>query len=127
MAKATAAIDQAFEPPTPESDKVLFWLPVTPSWVEQLVLCLTLICHSSFRGVIELMDAVFDYRQISLGSLHNVLQRAIAKARELNDAEDLSAIAVGAHDEIRPVSRCWWGWMWIRPTAICWRRPMSGS
>jgi len=107
MAKATAAIDQAFQPPTPESDKVLFWLPVTPNWIEQLVLCLTLICHSSFRGVMELMDAVFDYHQISLGGLHHVLQRAVDKARQLNDAEDLSAIRVGAHDEIyqsgRPV------------------------
>jgi hypothetical protein len=26
IAKATAAIDRAFQPPTPESDKVLFWL-----------------------------------------------------------------------------------------------------
>ena len=100
MAKATAAIDQAFEPPRPEPDKVLFWLPVTPGWLEQLVVSLTLSCHSSYRGVMELLETMFDYRQMSLGRIHNVLQRAVAKARELNDAQDLSAIRVGAHDEI---------------------------
>jgi len=44
-------------------------------------------------------------RQISLGSIHNVVQRAVDKARELNRAEDLSAIRVGAHDEIYQAGR----------------------
>jgi hypothetical protein len=98
--KATTAIDQAFQAYHCGEDKVLFWLPVSKGWLEQLVLSLLLICHSSFRGAMELLDTMFDYRQISLGSIHNLVQRAVEKARGLNNAEDLSAIRVGAHDEI---------------------------
>jgi transposase len=98
--KATNALDQAFQRRPSAESKVLFWLPVSKDWLEQLVLSLTLICHSSYRGVMELLDTMFDYRQISLGGIHNLLQRAVEKAQNLNDAEDLSAIHVGAHDEI---------------------------
>jgi hypothetical protein len=98
--KATTAIDQAFQGSQAEQSKVLFWLPVSREWLEQLVLSLTLICHSPFRGAMELLDTMFDYRQISLGSIHNVVQRAVDKARDLNHGQDLSAIRVGAHDEI---------------------------
>jgi hypothetical protein len=100
MEKATAAIDQAFQAPPASEHKVLFRLPVTQDWLEQLVLSLTLICHSSFRGVMELLETMFDYRQISLGSLHNLLMRAVDKARQFHGTEELSAIRVGAHDEI---------------------------
>jgi hypothetical protein len=100
MAKATAAVDQAFQAPASPEDKVLFQLPVTPQWLEQLVLSLTLICHSSYRGAMELLETMFDYRALSLGSLHNLLRRAVDKARQVNATEDLSAIRVGAHDEI---------------------------
>ena len=100
MAKATAAVDQAFQPaPTPES-QVLFRLPVTQDWLEQLVLSLTLICHSSYRGVQELLETMFDYRDLSLGSIHNRLRYAVDRARQVNAREDLSTIRVGAHDEI---------------------------
>jgi hypothetical protein len=105
MEKATTAIDQAFTPAPSASDKVLFWLPVTKDWLEQLVLSLTLTCHSPFRGVLELLDTMFDYREISLGSISSLLGRTVGKARGLNDAEDLSAIRVGAHDEIYQASQ----------------------
>ena len=100
MEKATVAIDQAFHAPASQEGKVLFQLPVTKDWLEQLVLSLTLICHSSLRGAMELLDTMFDYRDTSLGSIHNLLQQAVDKAQALNATEDLSAIRVGAHDEI---------------------------
>jgi hypothetical protein len=100
MAKATAAVDQAFHAPASPGDKVLFRLPVTEEWLEQLVLSVTLICHSSYRGAMELLETMFDYRDLSLGSIHNLLMRAVDKARQVNATEDLSAIRVGAHDEI---------------------------
>ena len=100
MAKATAAVDQAFQPPAPSEGQVLFRLAVTPQWLEQLVLSLTLICHSSYRGVMEVLETMFDYHDLSLGSIHNLLMRAVDKARQANATEDLSAIRVGAHDEI---------------------------
>jgi len=98
--KAATAIDQTFQASHGGEDKVLFWLPVSKDWLEQLVLSLMLICHSPFRGAMELLDTMFDYRQISLGSIHNLVQRAVDQARDLNHDEDLSAICVGAHDEI---------------------------
>ena len=99
MAKATAAVDQAFQPAGEES-KVLFRLPVTQDWLEQLALSLMLTCHSSYRGVQELLETMFDYDDRSLGSLHNLLRHAVDRARQVNATESLSAIRVGAHDEI---------------------------
>ena len=53
-------------------DDVLFYLPVTKAWLRQLVLALVLICHSSYRGGVELLRDLFDYR-ISLGTVHNIV------------------------------------------------------
>lgn len=99
-AKATAAVDQAFQPPAEPQNQVLFHLPVTKDWLQQMALSLTLICHSSYRGVQELLETMFDYRDLSLGSLHNLLRHAVDQARQVNAREDLSTIRVGAQDEI---------------------------
>jgi hypothetical protein len=81
-------------------------LPVTKAWLRQLILALTLICHSSLRGVVELFGDVFDC-SISVGTVHNVLQAAVAQARLCNEQQDLGDVRIGAHDEIfqsgRPV------------------------
>ena len=78
---------------------ILFHLPVTKPWLRQLILGLTLICRSSMRGVVELFDDVFDH-DISIGTVHNVLQAAVAQARLCNEQQDLSGVRIGAHDEI---------------------------
>lgn len=105
-AKAEEALDAAFSLADCDDEKVLFHLPVTKAWLRQLILGLTLICHSSLRGVTELFGDVFDY-PISVGTVHNVLQSAVAPARECNEQQDLSGVRIGAHDEIfqsgRPV------------------------
>ena len=80
---AEQALSQAFAPPPTPSDKVLFYLPVTKAWLRQLVLGLVLICHSSTRGVVELLRDLFDYR-ISLGTVHNIVHSAVAHARRIN-------------------------------------------
>jgi len=72
-AKASDAIDEAFEP-SAKNNEVLFYLPVTKNWIRQFVLALILICHSSFRGVIEILNALFDYHHLSLGSVHNIVR-----------------------------------------------------
>lgn len=95
---ADDALYSAFHKPPP-SDDVLFYLPVTKAWLHQLVLALVLICHSSFRGVIELLDALFDYR-ISLGSVHHITRGAAQSALEINSKQDLSLIRIGALDEL---------------------------
>lgn len=96
--KAEEALDEAFAPSLAD-DEVLFYFPVTKKWIRQFVLALVLICHSSFRGVMELLRDLFDY-PISLGSVHNIVKEATEKAREINGAQELSQVRVGAHDEI---------------------------
>lgn len=96
--KASAALDEVFASNAPD-DEVLFTLPVTKTWLQQLTLGLTLICHSSYRGVVELMRDLLGV-SISEGTVHNVHQAAARQAGAINHSQDLSAIRVGLHDEI---------------------------
>ena len=70
-----------------------------PSRVSQLILALILICHCSYRGVVELLRDLFDYT-ISIGTVHNQVGEAVQKARKINQSEDLSPIEAGLLDEI---------------------------
>ena len=99
--KATQAIDDVFKEPENEkkNEKVLFYLPVTKSWLIQLVLGLLLHCRCSFRGVTKLFQDVLD-SSISVATIHNISMTAIQKAREINNAQDLSRIKLCAPDEI---------------------------
>lgn len=97
-AKASEALDEAFCQTVPDN-KVLFYLPVTKAWLRQLVLALILICHSSLRGVVELLRDLLQ-TNISVGGVHNIVAEAIDKARQHNEQQDLSAVRIGAHDEI---------------------------
>jgi hypothetical protein len=60
---------------------------------------LVLICHSSTRGVVELLRDLFAYR-ISLGTVHNIVHSAVPQARRMNQQYDLSRIGIGLLDEI---------------------------
>lgn len=93
------ALDQAFTAAADDPPQLLYWLPVTKPWLRQLVLGLVLICHSPLRGVTELLADLFD-SPLSLGTVHNTLQQAVATARAVNGRQDLSGIHIGAHDEI---------------------------
>lgn len=101
---AQQALDHAFDLNATDPPQLLFWLPVTKPWLRQLVLGLTLICHSSLRGVRELLTDLFDY-PLSLGSVHNILNHAVGTARRLNTQPDLAAVRLGAHDEIFQAGR----------------------
>ncbi|MBF0202251.1 MAG: hypothetical protein HQK66_13260, partial [Desulfamplus sp.] len=93
------ALNKAFTP-VPKDDNVLFYLPITKTWIRHFVLALILICHSSFRGVIEILDSMFDYHNMSLGTIHNIVMEAAQKAADINKKEGLSKIRHGAHDEL---------------------------
>ncbi len=95
---AEQALDGAFGAP-PKDDRVLFHIPVTKAWLQQIVLCLTLHCHSSYRGARDFLRDTFDY-ELSVGSIHNIVMDAVETARHANSHEDLSTLRVGAHDEI---------------------------
>jgi hypothetical protein len=96
--KAKAALDEVFEPKTSDNE-VIFNLPVTKDWLNQLILALVMICHSSYRGVIEILRDLFD-THISIGTIKNRLESAATSALKINQAQDLSTIKVGLHDEI---------------------------
>ena len=96
--KAQQALDESFAP-VPTDNDVLFYLPVTQNWLFQLILGLILICHSSYRGVVELFRDLLDL-PISVGPVHNRLQATVITATEINQAQDLSGIQVGLYDEI---------------------------
>jgi len=85
---------------------VLFELKVTRTVLRQMTVSLTLMCRSSYRGVIEFMRDVMGVR-MSEGAVHNVRQTAAKQAGVINCGIDLSAVRVGLHDEIfqgpRPV------------------------
>ncbi|MGC1217746.1 MAG: hypothetical protein WA883_09750 [Phormidesmis sp.] len=96
--KAQQALDESFAP-SKGDDEVLFHLPVTKNWLYQLILGLVLICHSSYRGVVELFRDLFDM-PISVGTVHNRLEAAATTAAEINQSQDLADIKVGLQDEI---------------------------
>ena len=98
-AKAQQVLDVTFQP-SPKDKNVIYHLPITKDWIRQFVLAQVLIGHSSFRAVNEILNSVFDYRGISIGTIHNIVNDAVRKAGLINQTEPLSAIGVGAHDEI---------------------------
>lgn len=97
--KATSAIENVFSEPKTNDSQVLFYLPVTKGWLKQFIVSLILICHSSYRGVIELLRDLFDY-QISIGTIHNVIFETLDRSSEINHQQDLTKVRVGVNDEI---------------------------
>ncbi len=100
---ARLALEDAFDASRPD-EPVLFHLPVTKPWLRQLVLALVLSCHSPYRGVLAILRDLFDTK-ISLGTVHNTVQDAVARARPVNDSYGLSGVRIGAHDEIFQAGR----------------------
>jgi len=96
--KAVAALDDAFMSARPD-DEVLFELAVTKAWLRQVIVGLTLICHSSYRGVVEFLRDLLGL-PVSLGCVHDVLEAATRQASAINHDQDLSGIRMGVHDEI---------------------------
>jgi len=96
--KARAVLDDAFSSATPDHE-VLFELAVTKAWLRQVIVGLTLICRSSYRGVVEFLRDLLGV-PVSLGCVHDVLEAATRQASAINHDQDLSCIRVGLHDEI---------------------------
>ena len=96
--KARAALADAFAPAVPDSE-VLLELAVTKAWLRQVIVGLTLICRSSYRGVVEFLRDLLGV-PISIGCVHDVLQAATRQASAVNRDQDLSGLRVGLHDEL---------------------------
>jgi hypothetical protein len=97
--KAQTALDDAFTPADTPDDEVLFHLPVTKQWLRQVALGLTLICHSSYRGVHEFCRDLLDVH-LSIGTVHNIVHAAIDTARPYNATANLAHVAYAGLDEI---------------------------
>ncbi len=95
--KALAAIDTAFQPAN-DSD-VLFYLPITKKWIVSFILCLILHCRACHRGIYKVFQDAFDY-DMSLGTIHNIVQDAAVTAKNINNKQDLKAVTLAAHDEL---------------------------
>jgi hypothetical protein len=98
-AAAQAALDEAFTAPATADDQVLFYLPVTKNWLRQVVLALLLICHSSYRGVLEFFRDLLGI-PLSVGTVHNIVRAAIDQARPHNLGQDLANVVIAGLDEI---------------------------
>jgi hypothetical protein len=96
--KALDAISKAFEEKV-DDGSVLFHLPITKRWIDQLVLALLLIGRCSYDGVIEMLRDLFGY-SISKGTVHNIAYTNLEKCSKINRQQDLSQIEVAALDEI---------------------------
>lgn len=95
---AQAALEDAFAP-TVADDQVLFHLPITKNWLKQAALGLTLICHSSYRGVHEFCRDLLGV-SMSVGTVNNIVHDAIAKARPHNLTQNLANVKIAGLDEI---------------------------
>src|ERR1022692_1227590 len=96
--RVQAALEDAFAP-TVADDEVLFLLPVTKNWLQQTALGLTLICHSSYRGVHEFFRDLL-HVNMAPSTVHNIIHDAIAKARPLNRTQNLANVRIAGLDEI---------------------------
>ncbi len=74
-------------------------MAVTRAWLRQVIVGLTLICHSSYRVVVEFLRDLLGL-PVSVGTVHQVLQSATRQADLINRQQDLSGIRVGLHNEI---------------------------
>src|ERR1700761_5386970 len=73
--KARTALDEAFLSAAPD-DEVLFEVAVTKTWLRQVIVGLTLICRSSYRGVVEFLRDLSGV-SISIGTVHLSLSRFV--------------------------------------------------
>src|SRR5208283_5944806 len=73
--KARTALDDAFLSVERE-DEVLFQLTVTKRWLRQVIVGLTLMCRSSYRGVIEFLRDLLGV-PISIGTVHGAVQKVL--------------------------------------------------
>jgi hypothetical protein len=95
---AQTALDDAFAS-TAVDDEVLFQLPITKNWLRQAALGLTLICHSSYRGVHEFCRDLLGV-SLAVGTVHDIVHDAIDKARPHNLGQNLANVDIAGLDEI---------------------------
>ena len=94
--KALDAANKVFEQ---DDEEVLFYIPVTKTFIHQSVVALRLICESSYRNIQFYIQAMYNYH-VSLGGVFNIIDNAADNAKPINQSYDLSLIKDSASDEL---------------------------
>jgi hypothetical protein len=98
--KIFSAVDEAFAVEDAcYEEKVLFWLPVTKSWIYQFITVLTFDCRATYRCIIKAAQDLLDH-DISIGTICNTLKSLSEKVKEIHAEENLSNVKLSAHDEM---------------------------
>ncbi len=92
-------IDKHFDLDKSNDNNVIYYIPITKAWITQFVIVLMLLGHVSYRNIIMIIKNLLDY-DICLGSINNIFNAAVEKARQINAVENLSNIQVTANDEL---------------------------
>lgn len=94
--KVLDAANKAFDK---DAEDVLYYIPVTKSFIQQAVISLRLICESSDRNIMFYLKTMYNYH-VSLGTVFNILDNMADKALSINQSYDLSQIKDSAADEL---------------------------
>ena len=94
--KALDAANKVFEQ---DDEEVLFYIPVTKSFIHESAVALRLICESSYRNIQFYIQAMYNYH-VSLGGIFNIIDNAADNAKPINQSYDLSLIKDSASDEL---------------------------
>ena len=78
--KALDAANKVFEQ---DDEEVLFYIPVTKTFIHQSVVALRLICESSYRNIQFYIQAMYNYH-VSLGGVFNITDNAADNAKPIN-------------------------------------------
>jgi hypothetical protein len=97
--KAQSALETVFKVSHASNDDVIYSLPVTKAWIEQLVLALMFLGHASYRNIAMILKDLLDY-DISTGTINTIFSTAVKQARKNHKSEDLTNIEVTANDEL---------------------------
>jgi hypothetical protein len=96
---ALDSIDNAFSKKTNDSEKVLFYIPVTKTYIKMIITLLFVICKASIRDTKAFVEYAFDH-QISVGHIAQTLDEATAKAGVVNQSYNLSSCKDSSTDEL---------------------------
>ncbi len=115
---AEQALDRAFAP-VPQSEEVLFYLPVTKSWLRQLVLALVFICHSSTRGVVEFLATSSIIESPWGPCTTSCTAPLLLPAESTSSTTSPASSSASSMSSSRRAIPSWWGSMPPRPSASC--------
>lgn len=96
---ALDAINKTFDAKAGEKEKVLFWVPVTNSYIKMIITLLFVIAKVSIRDSRSFIENAFDH-QVSTGYISQTLDEVTAKADAVNQSYSLSGCKTSATDEL---------------------------